>query len=65
MTTLDDLKKTQTAVARTVNQLKKLGVTGVELGDFLSGAESLVGTRVTLEIKTGSNGFQNKNIELA
>lgn len=61
----ENLKKTQTAVARTVTQLKKLGVTGVELGDFLSGAESLVGTRVTLEIKTGSNGFQNKNIELA
>lgn len=64
-----DLKATQIAVAKAVSQLKKLGVTGVELSDFLSGAEKLVGTRVRLTIKTtvsrtGSE-FRNQDIELA
>ena len=61
----ENLKKTQTAVARAVTQLKKLGVTGVELEDFISGAEKLVGTRVTLKIETTTNDFKNKTIELA
>ena len=60
----EDLKKTQTAVARTVTLLKKLGVTGTDLSDFINGAESLVGTRVNLEIKT-NNGFTNKDLTLA
>ena len=46
----NDLKSTQTAVARAVSQLKKLGVEGTELSDFLTGAEKLVGTRVRLSI---------------
>lgn len=66
----DDLKATQTAVARAVTQLKKLGVEGVELGDFLENAEKLVGTRVQLTIKTTiskSTGkeFRNVDVELA
>lgn len=66
----NDLKSTQTAVARAVTQLKKLGVDGVELGDFLAGAEKLVGTRVRLEVKTTtskSSGkeFRNVSVELA
>ena len=60
----EDLKKTQTAVARTVTLLRKLGVTGTDLRDFINGAESLVGTRVNLEIKT-NNGFTNKDLTLA
>jgi hypothetical protein len=60
----ENLKKTQTAVARAVTQLKKLGVDGVELGDFISEAEKLVGTRVNLEIKT-NNGFKNRDLTLA
>lgn len=65
-----NLKETQTAVARAVSQLKKLGVEGVTLGDFLSGAEKLVGTRVHLKIKTttsksSGNDFRNIDIELA
>ena len=60
----EDLKKTQTAVARTVTLLKKLGVTGTDLSDFINGAESLVGTRVNLEIKTNNN-FTNKDLTLA
>lgn len=66
----EDLKSTQTAVARAVTQLKKLGVDGVELGDFLTNAESLVGTRVQLKIKTtvskaSGKEFRNVDLELA
>ena len=61
----ENLTKTQTAVARTITQLKKLGVTGAELSDFLSEAEKLVGTKVTLKIVTGNNDFKNKTLELA
>ena len=66
----NDLKSTQTNVARAVTQLKKLGVDGVELRDFLVGAEKLVGTRVQLNIKTTvskstGNEFRNVDLELA
>lgn len=60
----ENLKKTQTAVARTVTQLKKLGVNGVELEDFINGASELVGTRVNLKIETNNN-FTNKDLTLA
>lgn len=60
----EDLKKTQTAVARAVTLLKKLGVSGTDLSDFISGAEKLIGTRVNLEIKT-NNGYTNKDLTLA
>ena len=60
----ENLKKTQTAVARAVTQLKKLGVTGTELEDFINGAIELVGTRVNLKIET-NNGFRNKDLTLA
>lgn len=65
----EDLKSTQTAVARAVTQLKKLGVEGVELEDFLDGAEKLVGTRVNMTIKTTTSKagkeFRNVDLELA
>lgn len=65
----NDLKSTQTAVARAVSQLKKLGVNGEKLSDFLSDAEKLVGTRVRLSIKTtvskAGNEFRNVDVELA
>lgn len=66
----NDLKSTQTNVARAVTQLKKLGVEGVELGDFLSNAEKLVGTKVQMTIKTtvskaSGNEFRNVDLELA
>ena len=66
----EDLKSTQTAVARAVTQLKKLGVEGVELGDFLDNAEKLVGTKVALKIKTtvskaSGKEFRNVDLELA
>lgn len=60
----EDLKKTQTAVARAVTQLKKLGLDGVQLSDFINALDSLVGKRVTLSIKT-TNNFVNKDLELA
>ena len=60
----ENLKKTQTAVARAVTQLKKLGVTGVELEDFINGGLELTGTRVNLKIET-TNNFTNKDITLA
>ena len=66
----NDLKATQTAVARAVTQLRKLGVEGTELEDFLMGAEKLVGTTVQLHIKTtvskaSGNEFRNVDLELA
>lgn len=65
----EDLKSTQTAVARAVTQLKKLGVDGVELGDFLDNAEKLVGTKVNMNIKTtvskAGKEFRNVDLELA
>ena len=60
----ENLKKTQTAVARAVTQLKKLGVTGVELEDFINGALELAGTRVNLKIETNGS-FRNKDLTLA
>lgn len=65
-----DLKATQTAVARTVTRLKKLGVTGAELEDFINGAIELVGTRVSMKISTTTNKttgaeFRNVDLELA
>lgn len=59
-----DLKATQTAVARAVTQLKKLGVTGTALSDFISGAEELVGTRVNLKIETNGT-YKNRDLTLA
>lgn len=60
----ENLKKTQTAVARAVTQLKKLGVSGVELEDFINGALELTGTRVNLKIETNGS-FRNKDLTLA
>ena len=59
-----DLKATQTAIARTVTQLKKLRVTGTDVGDFVSGAEALVGTRVNMKIETNGE-FRNIDLTLA
>lgn len=60
----ENLKKTQTAVARAVTQLKKLGVSGTELEDFINGAIELAGTRVNLKIETNGS-FRNKDLTLA
>lgn len=59
-----DLKATQTAVARAVTQLKKLGVTGTELEDFINGAIELAGTRVSMKIETNGE-FRNVDLTLA
>ena len=59
-----DLKATQTAIARTITQLKKLGVEGSDVGDFVSGAEALVGTRVNMKIETNGE-FRNIDLTLA
>ena len=60
----NDLKATQTAVARAVTQLKKLGVTGTELEDFINGAIELPGTRVPMKIETNGK-FRNVDLILA
>lgn len=60
----EDLKKTQTAVARAVTQLKELGVTGVTLEDFIDGAMKLIGTRVNLKIETNGT-FRSTYLTLA
>lgn len=68
-----DLKSTQTCVAKVVTQLKKLGIEGVELKDFLDNAETqLVGTRISYTVNTTSyvkdgeeKEFRNQDIELA
>lgn len=59
-----DLKATQTAIARTVTQLKKLGVTGSDVEEFVSGAEELVGTRVNMKVETNGE-FRNIDLTLA
>lgn len=59
-----DLNATKIAIARTVSQLKKLGVEGVELSDFVAGAERLTGTRVNLTIETNGS-FVNRSLTLA
>ena len=59
-----DLKATQTAVARAVTQLKKLGVTGTELEDFINGAIELAGTRVSMKIETNGE-YRNVDLTLA
>lgn len=59
-----DLKATQTAVARAVTQLKKLGVAGTELEDFINGAVELAGTRVSMKIETNGE-FRNVDLTLA
>ena len=59
-----DLKATQTAVARTVTQLKKLGIEGKELNEFIDGAMELVGTRVHMKIETNGE-FRNVDLTLA
>ena len=63
-----DLKATQTAIARTVSQLRKLGVdvssNNIEI--ITTEAEKLVGTRVNMEIKTtGASEFRNISLTLA
>lgn len=60
----ENIKKTQTAVARAVTQLKKLGIKGTELEDFIEGAMGLTGTRVKLKIQTNGS-FKNKDLTLA
>lgn len=59
-----DLKATQSAVARTVTNLKKLGVVGMELEDFINGAIELVGTRVAMKIETNGE-YRNVDLTLA
>ena len=59
-----DLKATQTAIARTITQLKKLGVEGADVGDFVSGAEKLVGTKVNMKVETNGE-FRNVDLTLA
>ena len=63
-----DLKATQTAIARTVNQLKKLDVdvSSNNIETITNEAEKLVGTRVNMEIKkTGASNFSNVSLTLA
>ena len=43
---------------------KKLGISGVELEDFINGALELTGTRVNLKIETNGS-FRNKDLTLA
>ena len=59
-----DLKATQVAIARTVKQLKELGVTGATPEDFVNGAAELVGTRINLKVETNGT-FKNKWLTLA
>lgn len=63
-----DLKATRTAIARTVTQLRKLGVdvSSDDIRVIAEEAEKLVGTRVSMEIKTtGTSNYRNVDLELA
>ena len=60
-----DLKGTQAAIARTVKQLKDLGVdVSGKIGDIIDNAAGLVGTRVNMKIETNNN-FRNVYLTLA
>lgn len=60
-----DLKGTQSAIARTVKQLKDLGVdVSGKIGDIIDNAAGLVGTRVSMKIETNNN-FRNVYLTLA
>jgi hypothetical protein len=60
-----DLKATQTAIARTVKQLKELGIDGSTVEDYVDGALGIkAGTRINLEISTNGT-FKAKWITLA
>ena len=62
----ENLDKTRAAIARTVSQLKELGVdvSSNDIGTITDNAHSLVGTRVNVEIKT-NNSFRNVWLTLA
>lgn len=63
-----DLKATQTAIARTVKQLKDLGVdvSSNDIRVIAEEAEKLVGTRVNMKIETtGASNFRNVYLTLA
>ena len=58
-----DLEATQVAIARAVTQLKKLGLDGKEISDFIDHLENLIGLKVKLTVKT-TNNFTNKDLTL-
>lgn len=62
----ENLKKTQSAIARTVKQLKELGVdtSSNDISTIVNNAHDLVGTRVNMEVKT-TNNFRNVWLTLA
>lgn len=62
----ENLDKTRAAIARTVSQLKELGVdvSSNDIGTITDNAHGLVGTRVNVEIKT-NNSFRNVWLTLA
>ena len=62
----ENLKKTQSAIARTVSQLKELGVdrSSNDIGIITANAQALVGTRVNMKIET-TNNFRNVWLTLA
>ena len=62
----ENLKKTQSAIARTVSQLKELGVdcSSNDIGIITDNAQALVGTRVNMKIET-TNNFRNVWLTLA
>ena len=62
----ENLEKTRSAIARTVSQLKELGVdvSSNDIAIITDNAYELVGTRVNMEIKTNNN-FRNVWLTLA
>lgn len=62
----ENLEKTRSAIARTVSQLKELGVdvSSNDIAVITDNAQTLVGTRVNMEIKT-TNNFRNVWLTLA
>lgn len=62
----ENLEKTRSAIARTVSQLKELGVdiSSNDIAIITDNAHALVGTRVNMEIKT-TNNFRNVWLTLA
>jgi hypothetical protein len=62
----ENLKKTQSAIARTVSQLKELGVdcSSNDIAVITDNAHELIGTKVNMKIET-TNNFRNVWLTLA
>lgn len=58
-----DLKKTSSAIARTVTKLRELGLDAKNIPGYVEQLPKLEGTTLTLRLETSKSGYQNKHYE--